>query len=170
MEKRFFTDKELKVARMRLQGLMNKEIAQELTVSEADISQTISRLTGKVKTVQDSVELLMKMDVIHEGPKHILTEKGRRLARIPKRKPPIPIEVHGVLWYDFETGWIYGTSAAFDTVYYHSHPVGQEKSISVFGITEAQLSTLTEKKGKTTSSTSEHGQPIEALGRAVLVL
>ena len=165
-----FTDKELKVARMRLEGLMNKQIAQKLDVSEADISQTISRLTGKVKTVQDSVELLKKMDVIQEGPKYILTEKGRRLARIPKGKPARPIEVHGGLWHDFETGLIFGTSEAFDIVYWHSYPVGQEQSILVFGMTEAQISILTEKKGKTTSSTSEPAQPIEAPERAVLVL
>lgn len=166
-----FTEKELNVARMRLEGLMNKEIAQKLNVSEADISQTISRLTEKIKTVQDSVELLMNMDVVKEGPKYTLTEKGRRLARISKRKPPRPVELRGGLWYDFETGWIYATSEAFGIAYRGLYTIGQKQSIFIHDLmTEAQISTLTEKRRKTTASTSAPSQPTEALERAVLIL
>ena len=156
---------------MRLAGLMNKEIAQELDVSEADISQTIRRLTGKVKTVQDSVELLTKMGVIHEGPKYMLTDKGRRLARIPKRKVPKPAVLHGVLWYDFETSRIYEASEHINIVFLSPSIVGQEQTIVAFGISETKVSTLTEKRGKSTLSTSEYEQPLEeALERAVFTL
>jgi len=167
---KLFTEKEIKVARMRLEGLMNKEIAQKLNVSEADISQTISRLTDKIKTVQDSVGLLVDMDVVKEGPKYTLTEKGRRLARIPTRKLPRPIELRGRFWHDFEMGVAYATSKAFGTVYCRPYTVGIKQSILVIGMTEAHINTLTEKRRKTTSSTSEPTHPIEALEDAVLIL
>lgn len=155
---------------MKLVGSMNKEIAQELDVSEADISQTISRLTEKVKTVQDSVELLMKMDVIQEGPKYILTEKGRRLARLPKRKAPESIELHGVVWYDFETSRIHGASKIYGLVFFGPDIVGRGETIVVSGFSEAQIRTLAEKREKITSSTSAFSQRIRAPDSVVLTL
>ena len=85
-----FTDKELKVAKMRLEGLKNNRIAEQLQVSEADISQTLSRLSRKIKTVQDSTRLLLDIGVIQEGPKYVMTETGRKLTDLPKKTSSIP--------------------------------------------------------------------------------
>jgi len=79
-ESKVFTEKELKVASMKLKGLANKEIAGELDVSEPDVSQTLARIRSKIGSVRDSVSLLSQIGVIREGPALILTEEGRRLA------------------------------------------------------------------------------------------
>ncbi len=79
-----FTDRELEIARMRLKGQKNKDIAKKLGFSESYISQTVKKITQKVKTVQDSIVLLEGMEVIKEGPKYILTEKGRNLSQLPE--------------------------------------------------------------------------------------
>ena len=164
-----FTDKELKVARLRLEGLMSKDIAKKLNVSEPDVSQTISRLTKKVKTVGDSIELLMKMDIIVEGPKYILTEKGRKLARLPERKPPKPTEPHLRVWYDFEIGLLHEASEAFPMLY-RLYTVGQEQSIpALIGKSEARIDTLTQKRKKPILPTSEPIQPIETPDKAVFI-
>lgn len=153
---------------MRLEGLMNKEIAQELNVSEADISQTISRLTEKVKTVQDSIGLLTNMDIIQEGPKYILTEKGRRLARIPKRKSPKPIKHYIVFWHDFfEKRSAHASSEVFYSCVFVG---GKKQTIAVFGVSDAQVSTLTEKREKRMLSTSESVQSLDTPKTGVLIL
>jgi len=90
-----FSKKELDVIRMKMRGLMNKDIAKNLGVSEPDISQTLKRLREKVRTVQDSIELLTSLGMIKEGPKYVLTEKGRALTLIPEKKvciEPVSIE------------------------------------------------------------------------------
>lgn len=87
-----FTPKELKVAKMKREGLMNNKIAEELRVSEADISQTLSRLSRKLTNIQNSTKLLMEIGVIREGPKYVMTEEGRGLARLPERKVSLPTE------------------------------------------------------------------------------
>jgi len=87
-----FTPKELKVAKMKLEGLMNNKIAETLKVSEADISQTLSRLSRKVKTVQDSTKLLMDIGMIQEGPKYVMTEEGRKLTRLPEKQTSVPTQ------------------------------------------------------------------------------
>ena len=81
-----FTEKELKAFKLKLQGLMNKEIAKSMNVSESDISQTLSRLRRKIVTVQDSIALLTDMGVIREGAKYVLTEKGRAATEVPPKK------------------------------------------------------------------------------------
>jgi len=98
-----FTKKELEAFRLKLRGLMNKEIAENLRVSESDISQTLSRLREKIKTVQDSITLLMEMGVIREGPKYVLTEKGRAMAEVATKKINLnwvtpPIGTHAYAW------------------------------------------------------------------------
>lgn len=171
MQELMFTDKEIQVARMKLQGLMNKEIAETLGVSDADISQTLSRLTGKVKTVQDSTELLMKMGVIQEGPRYVLTKKGRKLARFPKKKIYLPRRerrpVRLVVWHDFETDITVVSSGMFvELIPCHSYTVGQEEPIPLSGMSETTMNTL-KKKTVRTLSTSEPTQPIEAPEKAV---
>jgi len=86
---KIFTEKELKVFGMKREGLSNKDIAKKLNVSEADISQTLMRIKRKIKTVRDSIELLMSIGVIKEGPKYVLTPEGRELteSRIAKAPP-----------------------------------------------------------------------------------
>ena len=109
-----FTDRELEVARMKLKGLMNKEVAKKLEVSEAYISQTINRITEKVKTVQDSIELLRGMEVIKEGPKYVLTEKGRKLSRLPKKTSKEPIKYEPDITFSSSGDWKYVIKGMID--------------------------------------------------------
>jgi len=84
--KKLLTEKELKIASMKLKGLANKEIATELNVSEPYISQTLAKIRLKIRSVKDSVSLLTQMGLLPKEPMLILTEKGRELATIDSNK------------------------------------------------------------------------------------
>jgi DNA-binding CsgD family transcriptional regulator len=76
-----FTEKELKMMSMKIKGQSNKEIAAELSVSEPDVSQTLARMRNKITSVKDSIELLSEIGILKEGPKLVLTEKGRQFKK-----------------------------------------------------------------------------------------
>lgn len=155
-----FTEKEVQIARMKLQGLMNKEIAQKLGVSDAYISQTLSRWSAKIKTVQDSVGLLMKMNIIQEGPKYVMTEKGRKLAKVPKKKyRPLPEMVSTMAV--FSTDFRKQTSAGTFVI------LGTGQPIQMWGRSESQIAAATEKKEIKTSPTSDHMLPMLSIPRSV---
>ena len=75
-----FTEKELKMMSMKIKGHSNKDIAAEMNVSEPDVSQTLARMRSKITSVKDSVALLTQIGILHEGPKLVLTEKGREFS------------------------------------------------------------------------------------------
>lgn len=76
-----FTEKELKMMSMKIKGHSNKDIAAEMNVSEPDVSQTLARMRSKITSVKDSVALLTQIGILHEGPKLVLTEKGREFSK-----------------------------------------------------------------------------------------
>lgn len=76
-----FTEKELKMMSMKIKGQSNKEIAVDLCVSEPDVSQTLSRMRNKITSVKDSIALLSEIGILKEGPKMVLTEKGRQFKK-----------------------------------------------------------------------------------------
>jgi DNA-binding CsgD family transcriptional regulator len=75
------TDKELEVINLRYKGLKNKEIAEIKKVSEADISQIISRATKKIGTIQEVLEVLQKIGIIKADIEIELTESGEELLK-----------------------------------------------------------------------------------------
>jgi len=84
-----FTEKELKVVKMKLDGLMNREIARQLRVSEEDVSQTLSRVRNKIRKVEDSILLFESLNLINGGIEFRLSDKGKRLlasARTARRR------------------------------------------------------------------------------------
>lgn len=155
-----FTSKELQIARMKLQGLMNKEIAQKLGVSDAYISQTLNRLSTKIRGVQDSIELLKNMNVIQEGPKYVMTDKGRRLAKVPKKEFPSLHEVGSTL-VGFKKGFFEKTSGNIVAI------IGSGQRFHLLGRSESRVTAVTEQREITTSTTSEHMQPIMYMQRSV---
>jgi predicted DNA-binding protein YlxM (UPF0122 family) len=89
-----FTEKELKVLKLKLQGIMNREIAQQLNVSEEDISQTLSKIRQKIHKVEDSIRLCESLGLIESGPRFRLTDEGKRLiakSRVARQRFLAPV-------------------------------------------------------------------------------
>ena len=79
------TEKELKIIAMRYKGLKSRQIAKALKVSEPDVSQTLSRIVGKIESVQDTLDLLCDIGIIKHDSEIELTESGQALlARMDK--------------------------------------------------------------------------------------
>jgi len=155
---------------MKLEGSMSKEIAEKLSVSEADVSQTLSRLRRKVKTIQDSTELLMEMGVVQEGPKYVMTEKGRKIARLQERSFQPAQEALSTS----KRGWIHVIPDKFELKHDEVSSealslipcgsfVGDKEGFidSLSGTSEARIGTL-DKKTVKSLPTSEPIQRIEA--------
>lgn len=82
------TDKELKIIKMRYKGLKNKEIAKALDVSEADVSQTLSRIANRIISIQDTLELMSRIGIIERDAEIRLTKSGQALlARWRQARP-----------------------------------------------------------------------------------
>ena len=71
--------KEMEILQLKQQGLKNKQIAEARHVSEADISQTLSRITEKINSIQDVFGLLQNMGMFENNKEIELTESGRAL-------------------------------------------------------------------------------------------
>ena len=77
-----FTKKQLQIAKLKHKGLSNRDIAKNVKTSEANVSQTLKTVISKIKTVQDSTDLLMDMGIIAK-PKYIITNRGFNRITIP---------------------------------------------------------------------------------------
>jgi len=112
-ETTIFTTKELEVLKLKLSGMMNREIAQKLNVSEEDVSQTLSNVRQKIRKVEDSIRLFERMELIESGPRFKLTEEGKRLltrARVVRRRflAPVMMEAKRIfIQYDDISGTFY---------------------------------------------------------------
>lgn len=94
-----FSDKEVNVAKLKMNGLLNKEIADKLRVSEEDISQTLTRIRSKIKKVEDSIQLFEQLGIIKKENRFKMSAEGinimnrSRMEKIQKLETPrIPIE------------------------------------------------------------------------------
>lgn len=82
------TDKESKIIKMRYKGFKNKEIAIALNVSEANVSQTLSRIAKRIISIQDTLELMSRIGIIERDAEIRLTESGQALlARWRQARP-----------------------------------------------------------------------------------
>ena len=73
------TEKELKILKLRYEGLKNKEIALKLGFSEPDVSQTLSRAVRRIATVDDTLATMYQLGVIKNDVEIELTEKGKEI-------------------------------------------------------------------------------------------
>lgn len=73
-----FSVKEIEILKLYLQKKKNKEIAKDLEVSEPYISQTLSKIRSKLKSLEDSLELLESLGMIDTTSSIRLTETGRK--------------------------------------------------------------------------------------------
>jgi hypothetical protein len=71
------TDKEIEILQLKHKGLKNKQIAEMREVSEADISQTLSRITKKINSIQDVIGVLQNIGVLESDMEIELTQSGR---------------------------------------------------------------------------------------------
>jgi transcriptional regulator len=76
-----FTKKEVRVLKLRYEGLKSKEIAKKLGVSPSDICQTFSRITAKLVSTKDTIELLNNIGVIKNDLEITFTNKGQDLLK-----------------------------------------------------------------------------------------
>ena len=82
-----FTDKQVKILELRIQGLRNKEIANKLNVSDVDVSQTINKIREKIKKVDDTLSLFENMGIIENKNTLRLSDKAEIiLNRISEEK------------------------------------------------------------------------------------
>lgn len=73
-----FTPKEIEIFKAWVQGRKNKEIAEDLGVSEPYVSQTVSKIQTKVTTLDNSFELLKDIGIIEPMKSLKLTDEGRK--------------------------------------------------------------------------------------------
>lgn len=73
-----FTEIEINVARGKLQGKMNREVAGELRVSEEQIIKTTHSIRAKLRTAQDSITLYEETGLIRKEPRLQLTVEGKK--------------------------------------------------------------------------------------------
>jgi len=73
-----FTQREQKIMQLRLSGSSNREIAEELNVTDPAITQTFRRIRKKIRAIKDSSHLLMQLGIMETGPDFRLTETGLR--------------------------------------------------------------------------------------------
>lgn len=69
----------MEILQSKRQGLKNKQIAEIRHVSEANISQTLSRITEKINSIQDVFGLLQNMGLFESNKEIELTNSGRAL-------------------------------------------------------------------------------------------
>ena len=95
------TAKEIEILQLKRKGLKNKQIAEMREVSEADISQTLSRITEKINSIQDVFGVLQNIGVLKNDVEIELTESGRtflnelretRSERLDSIKNKLPVE------------------------------------------------------------------------------
>ena len=73
-----FSKKEIEILELYLKNKKNKEIAEELDVSEPYISQTLSKIRIKLESIEDSLELLEGLGIVNAISPMRLTETGRK--------------------------------------------------------------------------------------------
>ena len=73
-----FSEKEIEILQLYLQKKKNKEIADELKVSEPYISQTLSKISLKLESLENSLELLENLGLVDKVSPIRLTETGRK--------------------------------------------------------------------------------------------
>lgn len=80
---------ELKILKLRLLGLTNKEIALKLDVSQEYISQAVGSVKRKIRKVEDSIALFEELEVIQRAPRFRLTKQGKEMIieRRARRSP-----------------------------------------------------------------------------------
>ncbi len=82
------SDKEIEILQFKRKGLKNKQIAEMKGVSEPDISQTLSRITKKITSIQDVFGVLQDVGVFRNDVEVELTESGRTfLNKINETRP-----------------------------------------------------------------------------------
>ncbi len=86
-----FSEKEIAVFKAWLSHKKNKEIADELGVSESYISQTLTKIKMKINTLENSFDLLQEMGVINSITPLKLTDKGR--ASLKERKSKLETKI-----------------------------------------------------------------------------
>lgn len=72
-----FTQKEVEIFKAWLLNKKNNEIAAQLRVTDAYISQTIKKIKEKMHTLQNSINLLEEMGLIEPITPLKLTEEGK---------------------------------------------------------------------------------------------
>jgi flagellar protein FlaI len=91
-----FTPKEKNIIRLKTRGCKNTEIAEKLNVSRADVSQTLKRISHKIKGIEDSLTVMKQIGVIKSDATIELTSIGQgfldkiqleRKIRISSRMP-----------------------------------------------------------------------------------
>jgi len=78
--KSVFSNQEISIYKAWILGKKNKDIAEELKVSESYISQTLKGINEKINTLQNSIDILKGMGII-EAPELKLNDKGRKSLR-----------------------------------------------------------------------------------------
>lgn len=83
-----FTNEQLEIYKRWLLNKKNKEVARELSVSEAYVSQTLKKINEKIRNLKDSLPLLEKIGVVDSITPLKLTEEGRSAVqkRISERQ------------------------------------------------------------------------------------
>jgi len=71
-----FTEREKTVLRLRSQRISNADIARQLDVTPVAISQMFKRISKKITSVNDSLQLMREIGVVEKTPKIQLTPKG----------------------------------------------------------------------------------------------
>jgi hypothetical protein len=99
------TPKEIEILQLKRKGLKNKQIAEIKEVTEADISQTLSRITKKINSIQDVFGVLQNIGILENAAEIELTESGRTLlgdlratrpSRLNKMQRPKAIDTFGL--------------------------------------------------------------------------
>jgi len=75
------TEQTIRVLKLRREGLKNKQIAENLGVSEANISQIISRVVKKLVTIQDTLSVMKSMGLMEDDARIELTQSGLEFSK-----------------------------------------------------------------------------------------
>lgn len=76
------TERQLQIAKLKHEGLTNREIARRLKTSESNVSQTLKTVINKIETVQDSTNILIEMGLISKQ-KYVIPEYNFKRITIP---------------------------------------------------------------------------------------
>ena len=83
MPSMILTQRQLEVYRLKKEGNSNRQIAETLGVSEAYISQALTRIVEKIQSVEDTIQVLIQLGEFRDAPRYELTDEGRVRASLP---------------------------------------------------------------------------------------
>ncbi|MCW3988542.1 MAG: LuxR C-terminal-related transcriptional regulator [Candidatus Bathyarchaeota archaeon] len=78
------TKKQLEVFRLKKEGLTNREISRRLSKSESYISQVLSRITTKIRNMEDTIQILTQLGEFEDRPRYGLSQEAKLSPRIPE--------------------------------------------------------------------------------------